>query len=184
MIIKQQNIENNNTDTSCKSNNSVFKERYQSYYHSLRSFFVPRRCLFCIDHYGELADISFGDIHIEPYIQDKIGVNSLIVRSVYWKNLLEECMSDGDITLDKISVDILNSSQIMAYKKKGRNGAFVNLMKKLGRAYPQYDVNYLRHPTGHDILDYVQNRCQQFLGRHKSLWWLVNLLKKDTSNLE
>ena len=38
---------------------------------------------------------------------------------------------------------------------------------------------------GHnEHLDYLQNRAQQFLGRHKSLWWLVSKLKKDTSHYE
>lgn len=41
-----------------ENNGHKIVERYQSYYHPLRSFFIPRRCLFCIDHYGELADIS------------------------------------------------------------------------------------------------------------------------------
>lgn len=172
-----------NSETSLYKDDEVYKERYQSYYHPLRSFFIPRRCLFCIDHYGELGDVCFGDIHIEPYIQDKVGVNSLLVRTRYWKELLEQCKAEGVITLDEISVKTLNASQTMAYKKKGRNGAFVNLMKRLGKAYPEYDADYLRQPTGRDVLDYVQNRGQQFLGRHKWLWWLVNLLKKDTSKL-
>lgn len=60
-----------------------FTEKYQSYYHPLRSFFVPTRCVMCIDHYGELSDVSFGDIHIEPYMQDTIGINSFIVRNPF-----------------------------------------------------------------------------------------------------
>lgn len=194
-VFKYRNIKKENLtffayrDEGClgslvaKQQCEVYKERYQSYYHPLRSFFIPRRCLFCIDHYGELGDVCFGDIHIEPYIQDKVGVNSLLVRTLYWKELLEQCKADGTITLDEISVETLNASQKMAYKKKGRNGAFVNLMKRLGRAYPEYDADYLRQPTGRDVLDYVQNRGQQFLGRHKWLWGVVNLLKKDTSKL-
>ena len=107
----------------------------------------------------------------------------MLVRTQYWKELLDQCKADGSITLNEISVDTLNASQTMAFKKKGRNGAFVNLMKRLGRAYPEYDADYLRRPTGRDVLDYIQNRCQQFIGCHKWLWWLVNILKKDTSKL-
>lgn len=159
-------------------------ERYQSYYHPLRSFFIPRRCLFCIDHYGELADISFGDIHIAPYINDKIGINSLVVRKQAWLDLLLQAKNEGYITLEEISVETLNSSQKMAYKKKIRNGQFINLNKLIGNIVPQYDVDYLRRPTLRTVVDYVQNRTQQFAGTHKSMWWLVSLLKKDTSNLK
>ncbi|MDO5481842.1 MAG: Coenzyme F420 hydrogenase/dehydrogenase, beta subunit C-terminal domain [Bacteroidaceae bacterium] len=187
MVAKQRRgirVANSNSGTSLYNEDVVYKERFQSYYHPLRSFFIPRRCLFCIDHYGELGDVCFGDIHIEPYIQDKIGVNSLIVRTTFWQHLLEQCEADGAITLSSISVETLNASQTMAYKKKDRNGAFINLMKKMRRSYPVYDVDYLREPTIRDIVDYIQNRCQQFLGNHKSLWCLVNMLKKDTSNLK
>ena len=159
-------------------------ERYQSYYHPLRSFFIPRRCLFCIDHYGELADISFGDIHIAPYINDKIGINSLVVRKQAWLDLLLQAKNEGYITLEEISVETLNSSQKMAYKKKIRNGQFINLNKIIGNVVPQYDVDYLCKSTLKTAVDYVQNRTQQFAGNHKPMWWLVSLLKKDTSNLK
>jgi len=165
------------------SEKDVIKERFQSYYHPLRSFFVPKRCLFCIDHYGELGDISFGDIHIKPYSDDKVGVNSLIARSQYWKEKLEECKDDNVIQLDEISFETISSSQKMSFKKKGRNGTFINLGKKMGWVVPQYDVDYLRQPTIRDIINYCQTRCQQFLGSHKSLWCIVSLLK-DKKNYQ
>ena len=85
MVAKQRrNIRVTDSNSEISLKDDVYKEKYQSYYHPLRSFFIPRRCLFCIDHYGELGDVCFGDIHIEPYIEDKIGVNSLIVRKKKW----------------------------------------------------------------------------------------------------
>lgn len=162
----------------------ITKERFQKYYHPRRSFFIPRRCLFCIDHYAELADVSFGDIHVEPYIADEIGVNSLVARSEKWKTLLEEARYAGVFTLDEISIEVLNSSQAMAYKKKGRNARFVALNRRWGRAVPIYDKDIPTTAGVRDALNYAQNRFQQFLGRHKSLWWVVDLLKKDTSKLK
>ena len=155
----------------------VYKEEFQSYYHPLRSFFIPRRCLFCIDHYGELADISFGDIHIKPYSDDKIGVNSVVVRKQEWLGLLLQCKESGKMTLDEVPFKIVSDSQKMSFKKKGRNGAFIKIARKLGCVVPKYDVNYLREPTLHDWVDYVQNRFQQMLGRHRKLWFLISILK-------
>ena len=187
LVAKQQRgirVANSNSETALYKENEVYKERYQSYYHPLRSFFIPRRCLFCIDHYGELGDVCFGDIHIKPYMDDKIGVNSLVVRKQEWLDLLEEAQSEGFITLNEIPVETLNASQQMAGKKKGRNERFIVLNKRLGRVMPEYDVP-LPDKTGlKTVLDYLQNRAQQFLGRHKSLWWLVSKLKKDTSHYE
>jgi len=177
-------VADSNSETSLYKTDEVYKERYQSYYHPLRSFFIPRRCLFCIDHYGELADICFGDIHIEPYIRDKVGVNSIVVKKQAWMDLLSECKIAGAITLDEIPFKVISDSQKMSFKKKGRNGAFINIGKKMGMIVPRYDVDYLRQPTLHDWLDYVQNRCQQFMGNHKSLWRLITWLKADTSKLK
>ena len=174
-------VVNNNSESAVYNEERIYKEHYQSYYHPLRSFFIPRRCLFCIDHYGELGDISFGDIHIKPYSDDKIGVNSLIVRKQVWLGLLEACKKDGVIVLDEIPFKTISDSQPMSFKKKGRNGAFINICRKLGKIAPVYDVDYLRNPTRHDWLDYCQNRFQQFLGRHKVLWPIVTLLKSKVN---
>ncbi len=137
--------------------------------------------MFCIDHYGELGDISFGDIHISPYSDDKVGINSLIVRKQDWLDLLIECKSAGAIQLDEVSFQIVSNSQRMSFKKKGRNGAFVNIMKKFGKVTPMYDVDYLRQPTNRDYIEYFQNRFQQFLGRHKILWPFIKILKSKVN---
>ena len=155
----------------------VYKEPFQSYYHPLKSFFVPKRCLLCIDHYGELGDVCFGDIHTPPYIEDKVGVNSMIVRSQRWLELLRKCHEQGKISLDEIPFEVISKSQRMSFKKKGRNGAFINICKKLGKKIPYYDVDYLRQPTLYDWVDYAKNRIQQFIGRHKNLWWIISRVK-------
>lgn len=162
-----------------ENNNKTFRyvERYQEYYHPLRSFFIPRRCLFCIDHYGELGDVCFGDIHIAPYIDDKVGVNSLVVRKRKWLEWLLEAKREGYIVLDEISIETLNSSQKMAYKKKGRNKEFIKLNKILGRIVPEYDEVCTVAISLSTIIQYTHNRLQQFIGSHKSLWFLINFLK-------
>jgi hypothetical protein len=106
------------------------------------------------------------------------------VRSCEWLDLLRECARQGVVTLDEISVDTLNDSQKMAKKKKGRNARFIALNKRFGGKTPEYDsLNDAKFGL-HDVLDWAQNRAQQFLGSHKSLWGIVTKLKKDTSKLE
>lgn len=93
-----------------KNHTQIFKERFGNYY-NLRSFFIPRRCLFCIDHSAELSDISFGDIHIKPYSEDKIGVNSIIVRNPKMNEILMQAEADGIVTLDDLEEATLVTSQ-------------------------------------------------------------------------
>lgn len=170
-------ILNSNTEVEIINKELIYKELYQSYYHPHRSFFIPTRCILCIDHYAELADISFGDIHIKPYSDDTVGVNSIVVKNKKWLALLEDCQRSGVIHLNEIPFQIVSDSQKMSFKKKGRNGAFINIRKKLGRKIPMYNVDYLRQPTMKDWIAYSQTRLQQFIGCHKSLWWLISFLK-------
>lgn len=159
----------------------VYREMYQSAYHPMRSFFVPRRCSLCIDHYGELADISFGDIHVEPYLNDKIGVNSVIVRNAEWLSILENARKEDVLQLDQISFETISNSQAFSFKKKGRNGAFVQISEKLGFAVPKYDEPFFRKPRIKDYIAFAHMSGQRFLGQHKRLWWLVKLLKGKAS---
>lgn len=154
-----------------------YYEDYQSYCHPLRSIFYPHRCILCVDHFGELSDISFGDIHVKPYSNDKVGVNSVIVRSAYWNSLLLKAESDGALTLDNLEVDVLLSSQAMAKVKKNRNIAFCLIEKRMRKVVPDYGTNYDVRVEVKKIFDYIQIRIQQFIGRHKILWCLIPLLK-------
>jgi coenzyme F420 hydrogenase subunit beta len=154
-----------------------YYQDYRKYCHPLKSIFNPRRCLFCIDHYGVLSDISFGDINVSPYNQDKIGINSLIVRNSTWSSLLQEAYKSGCIYLKEIEAKVVNESQPSAKMKKGRNMRFVYMMNKFGFVVPKYDTQINKFGKS-DILKYLTNRGQQFIGSHKVLWPLIKLIKK------
>lgn len=154
-----------------------YYQDYRKYCHPLKSIFNPRRCLFCIDHYGELSDISFGDINVSPYNQDKIGINSVIVRNSLWYSLLQEAYNSGCIYLKEIEAAVVNESQPSAKMKKGRNMRFVYMMNKFGFIVPKYDTKINKFGKS-DILKYLINRGQQFIGSHKVLWPLIKLIKK------
>lgn len=179
MVAKRQSRYQNcysNSDTSLY-NDKVYKEKYQNYYHPLRSFFIPKRCLFCIDHYARLADISFGDIHIKPYSDDKIGINSIVARSPKMVEWLKQAEADGYVWLDNLSVDVLNNSQTMARRKYARVGAFMRVARFLDNKVPHYDIELPVNQILRNSFDYLQTRIQQFIGYHKSFWPLIKFLK-------
>lgn len=153
-----------------------FYEPYQSYSHPLRSMFYPNRCLLCADHLGEWSDVSFGDLHVKPYSDDKIGVNSVITRSECWNRLLRQAGKDGAIVINPLDPDVLLQSQKMAYVKKSRNLAFCAILKRKRKPYPEYDYP-LPAVKLRDRINYMQISVQRFIGRHKGLWWLIPLFK-------
>ena len=153
------------------------EERFQDFYQPLRSFFVPRRCCLCIDHYGELGDVCFGDIHIDPYIADTIGVNSLVVRNKKCLDWLTQAKAEGVITLDEIPVSLMNKGQVMARVKKGRNAAFIRFDRMLGRKVPAYDYLPREGKTGKWLVSYLHTGAQRFIGSHKWMWWAIKIFK-------
>lgn len=152
---------------------------FTSYYGGvLRSFFKPHRCLACIDHYGELADVCFGDIHIPPYSEDKIGISSWITRSGYWEDLFKKAVEDGYVKMDDVSVKTLNDSQAdMLYPKRRRAVAVMNMDKCLGRTVPSYDKS-LPKPSVKDYVSMSVCHVQRFIGRRRVLWWIIEMLNK------
>lgn len=55
----------------------------------LKKYFQLERCLFCLDKFNQLADISFGDCYIEGF-EDKKGVSNIIIRSAKGQQILDE----------------------------------------------------------------------------------------------
>ena len=154
-----------------------YYQDYRRYSHPLKSIFNPRRCLLCIDHYGELSDVSFGDINIPPYNEDKVGINSIIVRDTVWNGLLLDASFSGCMDIKEIDPSEINRSQPSAKMKKGRNLRFIYMLSKFGYVVPKYDIqtNYF---TISDFVRYVLNIGQQFIGNNRIFWPVIRLLKK------
>ena len=156
------------------------EESFESYYQSLASFFVPTRCKLCIDHYAELADVSFGDIHIKPYSEDKIGTSSLIVRTHFWNEIFLKMNKEGIISLKEVDIKVLNASQPMAEVKKTRNLIFCKIRDWLGKQSPRYhDVTY-QNVNLKFIKWYLFSSIQHFIGFNKIMWWIIPIIKKIT----
>lgn len=159
------------TDFTCKI-------EYQNFFHPLRSFFIPNRCQFCIDHFNELADLSFGDIHYGRYKEDKIGVNSLVVRNVKFNTLLNEAASEGYIHIEDLFEEELVKCQASAPKKKGRVGGVLKFARFIGLKVPDYDVKLTKFVYWKSVAYYLFAKSQMFVGRRRYLWWIIPLFMK------
>ena len=151
---------------------------FQLYYHPLRSFFIPNRCQFCIDHYAELADVSFGDIHYGKYKEDKVGVNSVVVRNSTFDPLLKEAAEAGYIKLDELTEEELVKCQASASKKKGRVGGVIKFARLIGKKVPEYDVTLTQFTFWKSIAYYLFAKSQMFVGERRWMWWIIPLMIK------
>lgn len=160
----------------------IKKIPYLSYWLGTHSFFVNSRCLVCADHFGEVADISFGDINISPYNQDKIGISSIITRNSYWDKLLNLCYSENEIFIKKLPIEEVLRSQ--GYSKLHKKGAGIKtniiLRKIFGQANPKYDIDFEGKPKTKDFLKEGMKIIMRRIGRVQSLWWIIKLFDRKS----
>ncbi len=152
----------------------LVKVGFRDYYHSLRSFFKPRRCLSCIDHYGELADVSFGDIQVGDYRNDKIGINSVVARNYEFNELIKHADEEGWIKVKKISHELVNESQKVMLRHKRIISKTVMLTDKiLLNKIPEYDIKLYGKFGIKSVISVISTHLQRFIGRNKNLWFII-----------
>ncbi|MCR4619460.1 MAG: Coenzyme F420 hydrogenase/dehydrogenase, beta subunit C-terminal domain [Paludibacteraceae bacterium] len=147
---------------------------FEMYYPPLRSFFIPRRCHLCIDHSAELSDMSFGDIHVKPYSDDKIGINSVIARNNKMQELLIQAEKDGVIEIVPLEEEVWISSQKMARVKKNKYASLVYWGKRIGLKVPEYNKDIRGNMGFVKALVFMLNLNLQYqIGHYKLLWHLI-----------
>lgn len=152
---------------------------YYKYYGLIGSHFKPNRCQMCVDHYGMLADVSFGDIGIAPYTQDKIGINSLIIRNKKLDKILDKAIEDGVIELSQLNPNLLNKSQKdMMFSRLKKAKAKCVLNKLIGKEAVKYDILFHVKTDFHNIIKIIVVDVKRFIGKRKYLWFLIDLENK------
>lgn len=162
----------------------VFKNRhgeiiksihYQDYWKGMKGFFNVPRCSLCIDHFGELADVSFGDLYVGKYKKEKIGVNSIITRNSFWHHMLLKAKDSGYLFLEPIDVETIKESQPYALKqKKGRGVAgAIRLRKILHKSIPFYGSVVIDKAGLIDVLKECGKMIMRAIGRCRRLWIVV-----------
>lgn len=164
------------------SSKGVEPPSYHKYYRLIGSHFKPNRCQMCVDHYGMLADLSFGDIGIAPYTQDKIGINSLIVRNPQFKEFINEAIKKGFVELAELNPDLLNKSQgDMMFSRLQKAKAKCLLNSLFGKKSAEYDLLAEVKTSLHNIIKILVVDVKRFIGRRKYLWFLIDL---ENSNIK
>ena len=163
-----------------KNNKVLAKIPYLTYWNNTKSFFMNDRCSLCNDHFAELSDISFGDIHIEPYSQDKIGISSLIVRKEQMAKLLDSCRKEGFLHLESIDIETLTSSQIYSkiYKKGAGLQAEFKIRKLFNKPNPVYDDIEPVQLQASNFIKNISRWAMRSIGKRRFFWPLIVKLEK------
>ena len=82
--------------------------------------------------------------------------------------------------------ELLKSSQMYAYKHKKGPGirAAFTIRKKLGLSTPDYDIELKGYYNYKFVLRELMNYACRFIGRHPSLWFIIQLLDRKKNQQE
>lgn len=165
-------------------NNIVNPIYYLDYYLGMRAFFSVPRCSQCNDFFGELADVSFGDLNRGREDDDPIGINSIVARSNNWDNILHQCQKDGALTLEPLDEDSMIQAQ--SYCKATKKGVGFYAQRKWNmfwkKAVPEYDNLLQIEPPKSAYLKIMATSVMRFVGKHPSLWFVIKKLDKNKKN--
>jgi coenzyme F420 hydrogenase subunit beta len=165
-----------------KDSKEDINEGYQHYFLALRSFFNVRRCMSCVDHFAELGDICFGDLHIGKYLEDKVGISSIVTRTNAMDSILKKMFSENVISLASVSKQDLLESQKYVKTKKHLNPAYIRIDRLCGRQIPEYDFTFQSSPIYKAFKGYIVKLTQMYVGRHKHLHWIIKKMCKDMTD--
>lgn len=174
--------ENIITPQSLHAEERIYEDGFQNYYLSLRSFFNLHRCMLCIDHFAELGDICFGDLHTGKFIEDKVGISSVVTRSELMDDILHKMADEKVITLGTLEKETLLDSQKYVKTKKHFNPTYMKIDELFGRKIPAYDMPLSGVSICHAMKGYLAKVSQMFVGKRKQLHWIIRLLSKDMKN--
>lgn len=142
---------------------------------AFRAPFYMDRCFTCADGTSELADISFGDPWLPEFRNEKLGRTMMIIRSEKGKQLVDQAMAEGKVTIEDLSPEKVYQSQgngeCIDGTKDMRNKFAA--MRLLGRPVPSYQAASLspRLNPGRIFYYLFQTLIKKAAGHRP--WWFT-----------
>jgi len=150
-----------------------FVQEFNPFYwgHVFNSYFIPVRCILCMDKICELSDISFGDAwHLSD---SKIGESISVSRSKTGEELLQKAAIKKKIEIKRINSKKILASQGLNLVKKQQK-ARILVFKKLGRRVPIYKGEVLESKTL-DCVKALLLYLKAYISSKRYLWNLIDI---------
>jgi len=155
----------------------TISEPYPDY---VRRSMIPKqkRCWYCVDATGELADFSCGDAWLARFQNDRYPWSIILARSICAEEIVKGMVKDKWLEKESISYEEICKSQKSNMRSKlYRQHARMRVSRLLGVRMPGWDVDLKRQDAGYLYELYVLIG-KTFLGiqLQKIRLWLRRLL--------
>jgi coenzyme F420 hydrogenase subunit beta len=127
-----------------KSGKEILLDRHEYVYHQLLPLWQRDRCMMCLDHTAELADVSFGDYWIPGSKPGDAGWSLAIARNARGMKLLADAAGAGYIVKEQVSIGEASGAEF----KKHRSPFVLQRRRRYGLPVPQYDYTADYEPGG------------------------------------
>jgi len=122
----------------------IVSEPYPSYVY-YRVAPKQKRCWYCVDATGELADFACGDAWIKRFLQDEYPWSIILARSEFSVRIINEMVSEELMKTEPVSAEeIIDSQRSNITSKKYRQYERVRVSRLLGITMPWWDVELPR----------------------------------------
>ena len=96
------------------------------------------RCHVCVDHTGELADLSVGDPWYRPVADKDPGKSLLLVRTPRGRRILQAAIEAGYVVVERRASSVLPASQKNLLATRGALWGRLATLRLLGMPHPRY----------------------------------------------
>ncbi|MFC1764465.1 Coenzyme F420 hydrogenase/dehydrogenase, beta subunit C-terminal domain [Planctomycetota bacterium] len=107
-----------------------------------------KRCVYCIDATGELADFSCGDAWLDRLLATERPWSIVMARSSFAEETIRAMIAKGNLAVTEVSEDEICASQrLNLVSKKYRQRKRMRLSRLFGMAIPEWDVDLVDDGT-------------------------------------
>lgn len=132
---------------ACSRDGRTATEPYPDYGRRAR---IPKqkRCVFCVDATGELADFACGDAWVDRFVKGRVPWSIILTRSAFAQEVVENMTAEGRLVTAEIShEEIMYSQRSNLDSKKFRQRKRMAVCGLTGMVMPRWDVD-LPNQTG------------------------------------
>lgn len=146
-------------------------------------FFKYEACDYCDDIFSETADLSVGDAWLNQYTNDSKGNSVVVCRNEQIANLISDGIENGELSLDKLSVDEMRKSQGGGFRHR-RSGLGYRLYLKQKRKEWAPKKRMLPNRNGLSLVRKLIYKYRVYLRRKSADFWQQAKQSKDYDSFE
>ena len=129
---------------------NIHKMTYNESWGTVLNKHLQFRCKICADGTGEFADITCADAweaseNGYPSFEEKKGISLIITRNTNGKQLLDDVIESGYITMSGKNFTSSEIAKMQPYQKQRKQNLIARLaaLKLVGRSVPRYNTKLL-----------------------------------------